>query len=256
MPWRALTILFGFFVLFSLSACGSGSSSDDDAVITVSTVAGNGTVGFIDDIGLAASFGQPWDMVSDGVNLYVVDRANHSIRQIVLANAAVTTLAGNGTAGFSDGTGAAARFDDPWGITTDGTNLYVSDRNNHRIRQIVIATGAVTTLAGDGTEGCNDGAGGAAQFDDPWEVATDGTNVYVADVGNLRIRQVVIASGVVSTLAGDGITAYVDGIGVTARFSGPGPMVADGGVLYLGDGDAGRTWPVPFRAGFGRDEGV
>jgi len=66
----------------------------------------------------------------------VTDRSNHLIRKIVISTGAVTTLAGTGSAGSADGTGTSASFKNPRGITTDGTNLYVTDYNNHLIRQI------------------------------------------------------------------------------------------------------------------------
>jgi hypothetical protein len=81
----------------------------------------------------------------------VADTDNHRIRKIVIASGVVTTLAGDGTAAFKDDTGTAAQFSKPRGLTTDGVNLYVTDRDNQRIRKIVIASGVVTTLAGDGT---------------------------------------------------------------------------------------------------------
>ena len=77
---------------------------------------------------------------------------------------AVTTLAGTGSSGSANGTGTAASFYNPFGITTDGTNLYVGDTNNHLIRQIVISTGVVTTVAGTGDNGSANGTGTAASF--------------------------------------------------------------------------------------------
>jgi len=102
----------------------------------------------------------------------------------------VTTLAGDGTPGFSNGIGTVAQFALPEGITSDGTSLYVADTGNNRIRQINIASGAVTTLAGDGTEAFFDGIGMAARFALPRGITTDGTALYVADTGNYRIRKI------------------------------------------------------------------
>ena len=82
----------------------------------------------------------------------------------------VTTFAGSGNQtdsedGTADGVGTNATFSEPYGITTDGTNLYVSDMSNHTIRKLIIATGEVTTLAGSGSEGCQDGSGTNATFE-------------------------------------------------------------------------------------------
>ncbi len=82
-----------------------------------------------------------------------------------------------------------ARFYNPKGITTDGTNLYVADYNNHRIRKIVISTGVVTTLAGSSL-GSTDATGTSASFSRPAGITTDGTNLYVADMNNHRIRKI------------------------------------------------------------------
>ncbi|HXY55793.1 MAG TPA: hypothetical protein VEM40_14100 [Nitrospirota bacterium] len=154
--------------------------------------------------GEAARFNSPYGITTDGTNIYVADSNNSTIRKILISTGAVTTIAGTaGIAGATDGTGAAARFNHPFGITTDGKNLYVADSFNHAIRKIVISTGAVTTIAGTaGGVGTTDGTGAAARFYYPYGITTDGTNLYVADSGNHTIRKVVIASRVVSTIAG------------------------------------------------------
>ena len=151
---------------------------------------------------------------------------------------AVSTLAGTaGLSGSTDGTGAAARFSGSLSITTDGTNLYVTDSGNSTIRQIVIATGAVTTLAGTAlASGSTDGTGAAARFNFPNGITTDGTNLYVVDTNNDTIRQIVIATGAVSTLAGTaGLSGSTDGTGAAARFNGPNGMTTDGQRLFIVD---------------------
>ena len=101
---------------------------------------------------------------------------------------AVTTLAGS-SSGNTDATGTSARFNYPIGITTDGTNLYVSDYSNHRIRKIVISTGVVTTLAGS-SSGNTDATGTSASFYWPTGITTDGSNLYVSDMYNHRIQKI------------------------------------------------------------------
>ncbi|MGD0276397.1 MAG: hypothetical protein ABSB79_10140, partial [Syntrophales bacterium] len=114
----------------------------------------------------------------------------------------VSTMTGI-TYGSTDGTGAAALFSYPHGITTDGTNLYIADSDNDTIRKIIISTGVVTTLAGTaGVGGSTDGTGSAARFNSPYGITTDGTNLYIADDANDTIRKIVISTGVVTTLAG------------------------------------------------------
>jgi len=118
----------------------------------VSTLAGTaGQRGSTDGTGAAARFDSPQGVVLDGAgNLYVADTDNHTIRKVVVAMGEVSTLAG--TAGQSDSKddiGAAARFNFPSGIASDGAgNLYVADTNNQTIRKVVIASGAVSTFAG------------------------------------------------------------------------------------------------------------
>ena len=153
-------------------------------------------------------------------------------------SAAVATIAGTaGTSGSADGTGAAARFNAPNGITTDGTSLYVADSGNNMIRKIVIASGAVTTLAGTaGASGSADGTGAAARFNTPQGITTDGTNLFVVDTGNNTIRKIVIASGAVTTLAGTaGTSGSADGIGAAAQFNNPQSITTDNTNLYVTD---------------------
>jgi len=205
----------------------------------VTTLAGTaGITGSTDATGDAASFNLPGDVTTDGTNLYVADSGNRTIRKVVVATGAVTTLAGTaGMQGSTDATGAKARFVLPIGITTDGVNLYIADDGNNTIRKVVIATGAVTTLAGTaGITGSTDATGHAASFSSPQAVTTDGTNLYIADSGNDTIRELVIATGKVTTLAGTaGVFGSTDAVGPAASFSSPEGITTDGARLYVCD---------------------
>ena len=132
----------------------------------------------------------------------------------------VSTLAGRGSSGYSDGIGSAAQFNEPFGIAIDRAgNLYVTDQDNHRIRKVT-PKGEVSTLAG-GAQGFADGIGSAAQFNYPYGIAIDAAgNLYVADAGNGRIRKVTPKGGV-STLAGNDCFGYADGIKDAAKFNSP-----------------------------------
>jgi DNA-binding beta-propeller fold protein YncE len=203
---------------------------------TVTTVAGSppGT----DGAGTAALFSYPSDVTTDGTNLYVTDTENYTIRQIVLATGAVTTLAGSaGNSGSSDGAGSAALFRYPVGITTDGVNLFITDTIGNTIRQLVIATGAVMTIAGqDRSIGSTDGTGTTALFNGPAGITTDGTNLYIADTDNSTIRKMIIATGQVTTLAGTtGANGSYDATGAAARFNYPCGITTDGTNLYVAD---------------------
>ncbi len=201
----------------------------------VNTFAGSGTAGFTDGTGTSATFNQPWGITSDGTNLYVTEFLNHSIRKVVIATGAVTTLAGTGSSGSTDGTGTAASFNYPEGITTDGLNLYVCDSANNKLRKVVISTGEVTTFAGTGTAASVDGTGTSASLNNPSALTTDGTNLYVVDWGSSNIRKIVITTAVVTTIAGAGSAGSSDGTGTAASFSSPEGIVTDGVNLYVSD---------------------
>ena len=184
----------------------------------------------------------PSGVALDGAgNLYVADQGNNTIRQVVLASGAVSTLAGTPTQSGSskDGIGPAARFNIPAGVAADRMgNVYVADRFNNTIRQVVVATRAVTTLAGTaGQAGSADGIGPAARFNSVFAVAADDTgNLYVADAGNHTLRQVVVATGAVTTLAGTaGVPGNTDGIGSAARFYNSVGVAVDGAGNLNGD---------------------
>ena len=208
----------------------------------VTTLAGAaGESGAIDGMGAAARFSYPAGIATDGTHLYVADSRNNTIRTVVIATGAVTTLAGAaGESGLIDGAGAAARFNVPSGITTDGAHLYVTDSANGTIRKIVIATGVVSTLAGAvwslGKSSAIDATGTAASFSYPKGISTDGVYLYIADTGNHTIRKIVIATGVVTTLAGTaGEYGTTDATGTAARFLFPEGITSDGTHLYVAD---------------------
>jgi sugar lactone lactonase YvrE len=208
----------------------------------VSTLAGQaGNFGSSDGMGSAARFNNPNGVAVDGSgNVYVADPYNSTIRKVTPAGV-VSTLAGQ--AGFfgigsSDGTGSAARFNNPNGVAVDGSgNVYVADTGNSTIRKVTPA-GVVSTLAGQaGSQGSSDGTGSAARFHNPNGVAVDGSgNVYVADSNNSTIRKMTSA-GVVSTLAGQaGYIGSSDGTGSAAQFFNPLGVAVDGsGNVYVTD---------------------
>lgn len=205
----------------------------------VTTLAGSADEpGSTDGIGGEARFYYPLDITTDGKDLYVADQGNATIRKIVISTGAVTTLAGKaGVIAYVDGTGTDARFGSPNGITTDGTNLYVTDSASDTIRKIVISSGVVSTLAGmPMTSGSTDGIGSTASFNFPQGITTDGTNLYVVDTSNRTIRQIVISTSKVTTLAGSvGVSGSSDGVGSEASFNFPEGISSDGINLYVAD---------------------
>ncbi len=215
---------------------------------------------------LSTGFFYPYGVVvsADGATIYVADAANNRIAALDVASGTVTTLAGNGTPGFADGTGGStgtAQFASPEGValSPDGATLYVADSFNFRIRAVDLATGATTTVSGDGVYGDVDGTGGASgttRFRQPigLVVSPDGSTIYVADANNHRIRSVDVATGITNTLAGNGTAGYADGTGGragSAQFAQPSGIAVspDGGTLYVVDSTNRRIRTVDVNTG-------
>jgi len=196
-------------------------------------IAGHRTkTGFADGQDSEARFNCPNGITVDGDgNLLVADTQNHALRKVTL-NGAVSTLAGTVEAGFADGVGPAARFDYPCGIVVNAEGvIFVTDKNNHCVRQIGPGEGRVTTLVGAGKEkGFADGQHADARFNKPCGLALDvDGNLIVADINNSCIRKVTTVEGRVTTVAGcAGQHGFADGEGVAARFQGPHGLVVDG----------------------------
>lgn len=198
------------------------------------TLAGNGVAGLLNGTGTAAQFSSPNGIaLDDNGNLYVADRGSHCIRKITTAGV-VTTLAGSGSAGYLDGSGTAALLNQPIGLALHKGILYVTECNQ-RIRKITL-DGAVSTLAGSGVIGYLDGSGDTAKFSSPWGIALDeADNVYVVERGSNHVRKIT-PSGVVSTLAGSGVSGYLDGTGTTAQFNTLGDVAVDiSGNVYISE---------------------
>ena len=223
------------------------------ATKVVTTFAGMaGVTGSADDTGTAASFSNPEGIFGDSDYLYIADSSNHTIRKIEIATQEVTTLAGGGGAnlgGFADDTGAAARFSYPQDLWSDGTYLYVADKNNNRIRQIEISTGDVTTLAGDGAFGFLDANGTSARFASPEGLFGVGNTLYVGDSEGNRIRKIDLTTDDVTTLAGSGVAGTLDGVGTSAELDDPSGLWSDGTYVYSPDEDSHRIRKVEISTG-------
>jgi sugar lactone lactonase YvrE len=202
----------------------------------VSTLAGNGTQGSTDGIGILASFNYTRGLALDALgNLYIADKSNSRIRKIT-PSGIVSTLAGSSTSGAKDGIGSAASFNQPAGIALDAKgNLFVADEGNNKIRKIT-STGVVTTLAGNGNGGYIDGTVTVATFNRPYGIAIDRIgNLYIADSGNNKIRKIT-TTGIVSTLAGGETAGVTDGPVLSARFRLPSGIAVDViGNVYVAD---------------------
>jgi sugar lactone lactonase YvrE len=207
-----------------------------DGVVTA-TLAGNGTRGYVDGPGSTAEFNSPNGLAVDANNnVYVADTNYHVIRKITPAGVVSTFAGSGGSSGFIDGAGSAARFNTPTGIAVDGNgNLFVADWGNNAIREIS-PTGSVTTLAGNGTAGYHDGTGPGAEFNKPDGVSVDASGiVYVTDYWNHVIRAIT-PGRVVTTLAGNGTSGFLNGAAATAEFAYPTGIAVDAsGRLYTTD---------------------
>jgi len=213
----------------------------------ISTVAGNGTTGSTGDGGAATSaelYSPTGVAVDSAGNIYIADSANNKIRKVTVSTGKISTVAGTGTGGYS-GDGAAATsaaLSQPTGVALDSAgNVYIADKNNSRIRKITIATGYISTVAGNGSSGfAGDGAAAtSAEISNPNAVAVDPSgNIYIADTGNNRIRKVNIGTGYISTITGNGTAAYAgdNGAATSAEINQPKGIVTDSnGNVYLSD---------------------
>ncbi|TGL09166.1 hypothetical protein EHQ43_01540 [Leptospira bouyouniensis] len=210
-------------------------------VVTVFAGSDTGVSGLTNATGTAARFNEPFGVAVDSAgNVYVGDSLNMVIRKITSAGVVTTLAGGGGGMGAVDGTGGAAKFDQPLGLAIDTAgNIYVADGQNDAIRKVTSA-GVVTTIAGSTTSvsGFVDGTGTSARFTRPSGIAVDSAgNLYIGDTNNNAIRKITSA-GVVTTLAGSpsGISGYVNGVSTIARFTQPiGITLDSSGNLYVSD---------------------
>lgn len=215
----------------------------DVATKEVTTLAGSpGIAGFMDSRFGAPLFYSPRGICVVGDHLYVADSGNHLIRRVSITTGYVGLVAGLsdyvknvGTSGTSDSTGAAAGFNDPRGITSDGEYLYVTDTGNHTIRRILRTTGEVKTIAGMPKEaGYVDALGFDARFYYPKGITVDGDYLYVADSGNNIIRRVNKITGEVLTFSGrKGQSSFIPGDKKDARYNNVVSMTTDSTTPYL-----------------------
>ena len=210
----------------------------------ISTIAGTGTLGFSGDGGPATSakLNFPWGVAVDGTgNIYIADSYNNRIRK-VSSTGIISTVAGNGIAGYSGdgGPATAAEFNRPNIIAVDNSgNIIIPDELNNAVRKVSPA-GIISTIAGTGVPGYTGDGGPAtlAQLDYPTGVAVDCRgNIYFADDLNNVIRKINTA-GIISTIAGTGLAGFSgDGAAATtARMNGPTSVAIDYiGNIYITD---------------------
>ena len=210
----------------------------------ITTIAGNGTIGYGGDGGpaTAAEFNNPNQMaIDDTGNILVADFANNRIRKISISGS-IYTIAGNGIAGYSsDGILAiSAELNHPSGVAVDAVgNIYIADGQNNRIRKVSTA-GYISTIAGTGTAsfGGDNGAATAATLNNPSSIAVDASgNIYITDQNNQRLRMINTA-GIITTVAGNGVDGYAGdgGNALSAEIAYPYDVaISSSGKLYIAD---------------------
>jgi trimeric autotransporter adhesin len=217
----------------------------------ITTVAGiaslyrPGTFGGDGGLATSAKLSAPCSVAVDASgNIYIADSGNHCILMVTTSTGIITTLAGNGTAGYGGDGGQATSTSlfGPSDVAVDASgNIYIADSDNNRIRMVMMSTGIITTVAGNGTFGYS-GDGGlatSARLSSPSDVAVDALgNIYIADTDNGRIRMVMKSTGIVTTVAGNGLYSYSGdgGLATSAALFFPDGITVDAsGNIYIID---------------------
>jgi hypothetical protein len=211
----------------------------------ISTVAGNGTAGYNGDniAATSAMLNLPTGVALDSAgNIYIADTWNNRVREVTTAGI-ISTVAGNGAFGGSGDGGAAtsAELFEPTGVAVDTSgNIYVADTWNNRIREVTVATGKISTVAGGGTSGLGDGGPAtSAELDFPYGVTVDASgNIYIGDEYDFLVRKVTKSTGIISTVAGNGMYGFLGdgGQAINAKLENPSVVAVDSaGNLYIAD---------------------
>jgi trimeric autotransporter adhesin len=218
----------------------------------ITTIAGNGAVGFSGDGGpaTAASLSSPSKTAVDPVsgNVYIADSGNARIRMVTVKNGIIDTVAGNGQFGYTGDGGKAtsAALGYAYGLAVDASgNLYISDILLNCIRMVKKSTGIITTLAGTGAYGYSGDGGLAtvAKLKGPGGIAVDAMSgdLFISGVGSSRIRKITKSTGIISAVAGSGLFGYSGdgGPAINATFAAPSSIALDAssGMMYIADRD-------------------
>ncbi len=241
---------------FSVTASYSGTSAFGSSSTTTSggyifNQVGTGTFGntvtVAGQAATAAELGGPFGVaVGPTGTIYIADTSNNEIDYVNPNTGVIKVLAGNGTAGLVDGPALSAEFYDPRGLALDAplNLLFIADRDNNAVRELNLATGIVSTIAGNGTFG--DGGSGipgtSAELGSPTAVAvaSGGLNVFIADTFNNVVREVNLTTGIITTVAGTGTAGFSGDSGPATSaelFDPSGLAVSSTGTLYISDSD-------------------
>ncbi len=251
--------MFARVLILFLCACACINLHAQVGIIT--TIAGDDIAGFSGDNGPATNAKLYWPSsicLDHSGNIFISDAGNHRIRKIDPLTGIITTVAGTGVSGYNGDNIAAtdAKLYLPDGIFTDSIgNLFIADALNNRIRKVTFSTGVITTVAGNGMGGF-DGDGGQAtdaKIFAPTGLSVDRFgNIYVADLYNYRIRKIEASTGIISTIAGTGISGYSGdhGLAINAQINNPCQPFADSyGNIYFTESGNSILRKVDFSTG-------
>lgn len=227
---------------------------------TITTIAGTGKPENSGSSGPATSVnvGDPFgvEIGPDGA-LYICEVRNHRVFRLDLGSGQVTTVAGNGTKGYSGDGGPAtqAQLNEPYEVRFDraGNMLFV-EMQNQVVRKVDRQTGRISTIAGTGKKGCSGDGGPAtkAEFSSPHSIALDAAdNVFIADIGNHRIRRVDAKTGVVTTIVGNGERKQPQAgkTGPDKPMLGPRALFIDGDTMWIALREGHAVWRLDLPGG-------
>jgi DNA-binding beta-propeller fold protein YncE len=250
-------------VLFRVALCGAAAlflAITTSLAADIATVAGTGKPEKSGDAGLGTKFnvGDPFGVeVGPDGSLYITEVRNHRVLRLDLSTGQISTFAGSGQKGYSGDGGPAtkAELNEPYEVRFDSAgNMLFVEMQNHLIRRVDAKTGAISTVAGTGEPGFGGDGGPAtkAQFRQPHSIALDkDDNIYVADIGNHRVRKIDAKTGIISTIAGNGEKKLpLPGQqAVGNAVVGPRALIIQDNVLWIALREGHSIWKLPLNIG-------
>ena len=180
--------------------------------------------------------------------LYIADTNHHRVLVAGL-DGSIQRSFGSGEPALVDGPAAEAAFQQPQGMAHSGSTLYIADTENHAIRAIDLDTAMVTTLAGTGEQAqrATGGPGRSTALSSPWDLALDGSILYIAMAGTHQIWSLRLDTGVVTAFAGTGREGLLDGAVQEAWFAQSSGLALDGAHLYIADSEVSAVREIDLR---------
>jgi streptogramin lyase len=257
-----------FFVnVLSLSLCGTLLAGDraraNDRQEKIATVAGTGQAKSNSDSGAGVEFnvGQPFGVeIGPGGALYITEVQNHRVLRLDRQGGRITTVAGCGRKGYAGDGGPAtqAELNEPYEVRFDAVgNMFFVEMQNHLVRRVDAKTGTISTVAGTGVAGFGGDGGPAtkARFKQPHSIALDGRGgLYIADIGNHRIRRVDLKSGMIESIAGNE-QKKLPSDGQVAKGTpvlGPRALFLDGQTMWIALREGHSVWRIELDEGIWR----